>query len=261
MMLVFDFHTVSLVFFAALLGGVIGLDRTAAGQIMVSQPLVAGPVTGWLLGDFVTGAVIGSVLELIWVLDLPIGTFVPADATVGTVAAVAIAVLGGQGKASLDLIGFSIVLTTAMVPVTMMADEFVRKRNARLAEAAVAASGEDAACRLSRAHLTGLVVFFLKSFLLCLLIIPAGLAAVVVFAQLPDRVHRGMELFVKSLPLLGAALILHKLSLSVVDRFFFAGFAAALALTFLIPGHPAVVVTVVALAGLAGLRWWSERNL
>ncbi len=260
-MLVFDLHTVSLVFAVALLGGLVGLDRTAAGQIMVSQPLVAGPLTGWFLGDSVTGAVIGSVMELVWLLDLPVGTFVPADATVGTVAAVAIAVIGGGGKASLDLIGFSILLTTVMVPITMMADEFVRKRNARLAEMAVAASGEDAACRLSKAHLAGLVVFFLKAFLLCLLIIPAGLTAVVLFAPLPDRFHRGMELFVKALPLLGAALILHKLSLSFMDRFFIAGFAATFLLTVLIPAHPALVAGTVAVAAIAGVRWWSERKL
>jgi mannose/fructose/N-acetylgalactosamine-specific phosphotransferase system component IIC len=259
-MSVFDFHTVSLVFAVALLGGLVGLDRTAVGQFMISQPLVAGPVTGWLLGDLAAGAVIGSVLELIWVLDLPIGTFVPADATIAAVSAVAIAVLGGRGKASLDLIGFSILLTTAMVPVTMMADEFVRKRNGRLGEAAVAASGEHVARRLSRAQATGVLVFFLKSFLLCLLLIPAGLAAVVLFAQLPGRIHRGMELFVKTLPLLGAALILHKLSLSAVDRFFLAGFAGALALSFLIPGHPVVVIALIVVAGLAAVKWGSERN-
>src|SRR5512143_2278011 len=256
----FDFHTVSLVFAVALLGGLVGLDRTAVGQIMISQPLVAGPMTGWLLGDFTAGAVIGSVLELIWVLDLPIGTFVPADATVAAVSGVAIAVLGGRGKASLDLMGFSILLTTAMVPLTMMADGFVRKRNGRLAEAAVAAPAEHAESRLSRAQLTGVLAFFLKSFLLCLLVIPAGLAAVVLFAQLPERVHRGMELFVKTLPLLGAALILHKLSLSAVDRFLLAGFAGALALPFLIPGQPVIVIALIVVAGLAGVKWWSERN-
>ena len=259
-MLVFDFHTVSLVVAAALLGGLVGLDRTAVGQVMVSQPLVAGPLTGWLLGDVAPGAIIGSVLELIWLLDLPVGTFVPADATVGTVAAVAIAVIGGRGSAPLDLIGFSVLLTTAMVPITMMADELVRKRNGRLAETAVAAAGEDAACRLSRAHLSGLVVFFLKSFLLCLLLIPAGLAAVVLYAQLPGRVHRGMELFVTVLPVLGAAVILYKLSLTAMDRFCIAGFAAALALTYLIPGHPAVIVVLIVVAGLVGVRGWSDRK-
>ena len=63
---------------------------------MISQPIVAGPLAGWLLGDIAAGMVIGGVLELIWVLDMPVGTFVPADATVGTMAATAIAVLGGR---------------------------------------------------------------------------------------------------------------------------------------------------------------------
>ncbi len=259
-MLVFDLHTVSLVFAVALLGGLVGLDRTAAGQVMVSQPLVAGPLTGWFLGDAATGGIIGAVLELIWLLDIPVGTFVPADATIGTVAAVTITILGSRGPVPLDLIGFSIVLSTAMVPITMMTEEFVRKKNARLAETAVSGPAEEAACRLSRSHLAGLMPFFLKSFLLYLFFIPAGLAAVVIFEQVPQSVHRGMELFVKLLPLLGAALILHKLSLAVFDRFFLAGFAAAAVLAVLLPRNPTVVILFVAVAGFAGAKWWSERR-
>src|SRR5512138_278060 len=97
----FDAHTMMLVFLAALIGGVVGLDRTALGQFMVSQPVVAGPLTGWLLGDAPAGLVIGGALELVWVLDMPIGTFVPADATVAAVAATAIAAL--SSRVPLDL--------------------------------------------------------------------------------------------------------------------------------------------------------------
>ena len=58
------------------------------------------------------GLVIGVVLELIWVLDIPIGAFVPADATISTVSATAIAALGSPGDAPLPVIGFSILLTS-----------------------------------------------------------------------------------------------------------------------------------------------------
>ena len=84
---------------AALAGGVIGLDRTAAGQFMVSQPIVAGPLTGLILGDVMAGLLIGALLELIWVMDVPVGTFVPANQTVAAVAATAIAVIGSGGSA------------------------------------------------------------------------------------------------------------------------------------------------------------------
>lgn len=248
----FDLHTVALIAAIAAGGGILGLDRTAVGQFMPSQPLVAGPLTGWLLGDPEAGIIIGAVLELIWLLDMPVGTFVPADATIGTVSATAIAVLGSSGNAGLDLIGFSIVLSTAMVPITMMADGFIRKRNSRLADAVVSARTENAGCRLARAQLSGLVAFFLKSFVLYLFFIPAGLAAVVVFVHLPDKAHVAMAMFVKALPLLGAALVLRKLSVSNADRSFVAGFAVAALTAAVLHGYALVIILLVVAAGFLG---------
>ncbi len=250
MPLLFDAHSIALVLLAALAGGLIGLDRTALGQIMLSQPLVTGPFVGWLMGDVITGTVIGAVLELIWVLDMPVGTFVPADSTVGTVAATAIAAIGSGGQAGLDVIGFSILLTTAMVPIIMSVDLFVRKRNSALAEVPSSRDCDDPAGKLARSQAAGLLFFFLKSFVLCLVLVPAGLAALIGFRLMPESVHRGMVLFVKVLPLLGAALVLHKLSFAVLDRFFVLGFAAASLLILLLPVHRLVVILLVVAVGV-----------
>ncbi len=251
----FDGHTAAVILGVAALGGLIGLDRTAAGQFMISQPIVAGPLTGWLLGDAAAGLIIGASLELIWVLDLPVGTFVPADATVGAVSATAIAALGGKGGAGPDLIGFSVLLTTAMVPVTMFIDRIVRERNSRLVDAALSRVQDEAGGRgLSRAHLTGLVIFFLKSFVLYLALLPAGLAAVSLFAGMPERVHGAMALYVKLLPLLGVALVLRKLSIRTLDLFFLTGFAAAAVLALVFHAPPLVIILLAAGAGFLGTR-------
>ncbi len=254
----FDLHILLSIVGVAFVGGIIGLDRTAAGQFMVSQPIVAGPITGWMLGDVTTGLVIGAVLELIWVLDIPVGTFVPADATIGAMLATAIAVLGSRGSAPLDQIGFSILLTTGMVPITMMADALVRKWNSRLAEMAVAASGEDAGRKLAQAHLSGLLIFFLKSFILYLVFLPVGLGAAFLFARLPEKFHSAMTLFVKILPLLGAAIVVRKLSVKTLDRFLLVGFLIAAVLTQLSHIPALVVVAMVIGAGFLGARF-SER--
>lgn len=246
---IFDVHVLSQIFCVALVGGILGLDRTAAGQFMVSQPIVAGPLIGWMLGDTTAGLVIGAVLELIWVLDIPVGTFVPADSTVGAVSATAIAVLGGGGHATPDLIGFSVLLTTAAVPITMAVDRIVRKRNSRLADRAASAPGEDAGEKLSRAHLTGLAVFFLTSFVLNLVFVQAGLFAVSLFARMPEKAHNALALFIKLLPLLGAALVVRKLSIRNLDRFFLAGFVVAALLTLVFTLHPMIIILLVITAG------------
>ena len=50
----------------ALLGGVLALDGTSVGQFMLSRPVVAGALTGWMLGDPALGLLIGTLLELCW---------------------------------------------------------------------------------------------------------------------------------------------------------------------------------------------------
>ncbi len=254
--MIFDLHTLTSVLGIAFVGGFIGLDRTAVGQFMISQPIVAGPIAGLLLGDAAAGLMIGVVLELIWVLDMPVGTFVPADATISAMSATAIAVLGSRGgDAHPDLIGFGLLLTTAMVPITMKVDGAVRKYNSRLADGMTSAAGEITNNALSRAHLGGLAGFFLKSFVQYLFFVPAGLIAVALFDRLPLNVHSALVLFVKLLPLLGAALVVRKLSIRVLDRFFLAGFVLAAVLTLFFHAHAWGVVLSVVAAGFAGFRY------
>ncbi len=255
----FDTHMVLAVLSTAVVGGLIGLDRTAAGQFMISQPIVAGPLTGWMLGDLTTGLVIGAALELIWVLDLPVGTFVPANATVGTVSATAIAALGNPAGASLPAAGFSMLLTTAMVPLTMKADGLIRTWNARLADTALTASGSNAGHALDRAQVAGLVLFFLKSFVLYCIFIPLGVATVGLFWHLPDAFHRAMSLFVKLLPMLGVALVVRKLSVRTFDRYFLAGFVIAALFGQLTHAHALVVLLGTAVAGWLGAAY-NERK-
>jgi PTS system mannose-specific IIC component len=256
---VFDLHMIFAIVGIALVGGLIGLDQTAVGQFMISQPIVAGPLTGWLLGDPVSGLIIGAVLELLWVLDMPIGSFVPADATISAVSATAIAALGNTGDAPLPIIGFSILLTTAMTPVTMKANSIIRHWNSRLADAVMTDPVLDVRRTLALAHFSGLPVFFMKSFVLYLVFLPIGIGAVFVFGQLPENIHRAMSLFVKLLPLVGVALVARKLSVKAIDLFLLGGFIIAVTGWFLsVPAISIMLLTVT--AGWLGTRYSERRS-
>lgn len=251
----FDTHTVLAVFGVAVIGGIIGLDRTAAGQFMISQPIVAAPFMGWVLGDTAAGMVIGVALELIWVLDMPIGTFVPADATIGAVSATAVAAIGSPGGAPLPVIGFSILLATALVPVTMKAEGLVRAWNSALADRVLAVAGEKRGRALTRAQSAGLTFFFLKSFALYVLFIPLGVGALVLFGHLPAEIHRALSLFVKLLPVLGVALVVRKLSVEAFDQFYCIGFVTAACFGQAIHAPALVVLLLTAAAGWMGARY------
>lgn len=70
------------------LAGALGLDTTAALQVMVSEPLVAGTLAGIVVGDPALGIVVGAALQLVWVGALPVGAAPFPDAAPATVAGV-----------------------------------------------------------------------------------------------------------------------------------------------------------------------------
>ncbi len=63
---------------------VIALDITGIGPFMVSQPLVCGPIFGWILGDLRCGIIIGGIVQLLWMDVTPVGVGIPFDATATT---------------------------------------------------------------------------------------------------------------------------------------------------------------------------------
>jgi PTS system mannose-specific IIC component len=75
-------------------GTVVGLDLVSVGQVMISRPLVAATVTGLILGDPVSGATIGMVLELFALEVLPVGASRYPDYGPASVAAAAVAAAG-----------------------------------------------------------------------------------------------------------------------------------------------------------------------
>lgn len=56
-----------------LLGGWATLDGVAAGQFMISRPLVAAFLAGALAGDPLTGATVGALLEIYLLVSVPSG--------------------------------------------------------------------------------------------------------------------------------------------------------------------------------------------
>jgi len=253
----FDLHMVLAITGVALVGGLIGLDRTAAGQFMISQPIVAAPLAGWFLGDVTAGLIIGAMLELIWVLDMPVGGFVPADATVGAITATAVAALTCPGGAPRSLLGFCLFLSLAAVPFTMMADTYVRTWNSRLVDAAHA--GADTARSLSRAHLAGFCAFFLKSVVLYFLLLPAGLASAALFMHSPAKVQAAMELFLNLLPLLGVALVVRRLSIRFLDPFLLTGFLTAVLVLMVFHLHAGMVTLLAVVTGWLGVQYREYR--
>ncbi len=140
---------------------VVGLDRTALMQFMVSRPIVAAPLTGLFLGSPGTGLAVGALLELLWLGRLPMGAAIPPDDTQIAVASTLLACMLGTSAStqSQGLILLSLLVAIPLGKIGVIFDQWARRRNLRLSAKVTAAleSGEISA--VERAHLCGLVHF------------------------------------------------------------------------------------------------------
>jgi PTS system mannose-specific IIC component len=126
-------------------GTLVGLDLVSVPQAMISRPLVAGTVAGWLAGDVEAGLRIGVLFELFALDVLPVGAVRYPDYGPATVAAVG---LGTGAPWELGL-GVSAALGLVLAVLGGWSLQVVRRWNARAIQrrAAALAAGESSAIR------------------------------------------------------------------------------------------------------------------
>jgi mannose/fructose/N-acetylgalactosamine-specific phosphotransferase system component IIC len=150
-----------------LLGGLLALDGTSLGQFMVSRPLVAGVLTGWLVGDPVLGLLIGGILEVYFISIFPVGGAEFPEGGPPTMVAVATGSMlaGPAGVALGTLLGFLLSRLGAF------STRILRRLNGRLVPDP--SRKEVTPSRIIWAHMGGVALDFLRGCLLSL----AGLIA------------------------------------------------------------------------------------
>ncbi len=162
---------------AGVLGGLCYLDRTAACQLMLHRPLVAATLMGAIFGNLAAGAQVGAVLELIFLVHLPVGASMPPDDTgaaifAGSAAAVASSSIGLDGGSFTALI----LLSVLFAELGKAADRMVRKLNGRIAHLTRESVDRGDLQAVEHGLLAGLTLFAASGAVLALLFSGAGMA-------------------------------------------------------------------------------------
>lgn len=221
----------------ALVALVCGLDRVAALQIMISRPIVAAPLAGWLLGDIETGLQIGLMIELLWLARLPVGAAIPPDDTQVSIAGTVLSI--GMGKV-LGLGGLEFILLCLLVAIPLgkfgqFFDRMARTRNRRTMERAEAAldAGDLSAAELN--HLRGLAKFALAALGTYAVVVGGGTLLVPLLAPiLLTGIEHSAEWIRLALPLVGISVILGTINVSRSLTLFSASFGMAFLLMWLV---------------------------
>jgi mannose/fructose/N-acetylgalactosamine-specific phosphotransferase system component IIC len=140
-----------------LFGGWVALDSTSLGQIMISRPVVAATIAGWIAGDPATGALIGLILEALILTVLPVGAARYAEAGPPAVAAGG-ALAGSAGESYELLAAVAFALSWAWVGGITVRQQ--RQANVRVIAAEGVTAGSARA--LERQHWLAILSDFLR---------------------------------------------------------------------------------------------------
>lgn len=170
------------------LGAIVGLDLVSFPQMMLARPIVAGTVTGLVLGDVGAGLRMGVLFELFQFDILPVGATRYPEYGPATVVAV--------GAASAFALPFGVGLATVMGLFTAMIGglslQVLRRLNTRAVTAAAPALERGEVGVLYRLHFAGAG----RDLLRAAVVTAIGLALVAVTREfvVPALSHRGERL-------------------------------------------------------------------
>ncbi len=192
----------------AVLGGMLTLDNTAMLQIMVSQPLPACALLGAAGGWPSAGLVMGVSFQVLFARDLPVGSHLPQDGSLVSMAALAAAIgcrslTGHGGGEVLALAGYLALLLSPLVSRSAGLVSVLNARWTPLVQAALSRGSRRRGYLLAQG---GLLFFGLRGLLAVLLFYWAGGAALgLLAASLPAGVLRAARWSFALFPLVGAA--------------------------------------------------------
>ena len=165
-------------------GGFIGLDATSFPQAMISRPLVAATIAGWLMGDAAAGAVLGVILEVLTFVVLPVGASRYPESGTAAAAAGAAFVAAGGSTGDTPLLLMAALFALGWERVTGMSVVLGRQANERLVEQ-IAASPAPARA-VVRTHTLALAIDYLRG-VACVTI--GALAGVLLLGFFGPRFH------------------------------------------------------------------------
>jgi len=220
----------------SVIGGFLCLDRTCL-QIMLSRPVVIAPLTGFLLGDVLTGLSIGAFLELLWIDKPQIGISVPPNDSLLAVMIVSSLLLANSQyeQTRREVITFAFLLFIPLGYITQRMDAALIQSNERLSEKALQAAKAADPRGITRQHIYAIVKTFAAYCIFLFFSIIAGVMIIeAVFPLLPVFVLKAMGLMYLIIPAVLIAVCLNTVKIRSTVPVFCALFLATMIIIELI---------------------------
>jgi mannose/fructose/N-acetylgalactosamine-specific phosphotransferase system component IIC len=176
-----------------LLLGFLSLDATAVGQFMLSRPVAVGALVGLLTGHPEVGLLVGALVELIWIGEVPVGSHLPADLLILAGVATALAAELVKGGAPPEA-AMTFAIGTA-IPLAILSTELegiLRRLHVRWAHFAQRMAGSGHFGTFDGVNSLVILGLFLKGLLTAAAALFVAHLAGRLFRLLPDRAVDGL---------------------------------------------------------------------
>ncbi len=203
------------IFLLSIIAAIIELDAYYIGMFLISQPIIIGGITGYLLGNINAGIIIGSIVQLIWINNPPIGAFVPPSTTtisfISTIFSIVfLQTLSNPNKEAIFM--FSLLIGIPAGYFVGQIDIWHRKLNVKIIHLF---EDKIKQCKASYLVLIQILSIFVKIFsniILFLLIIFLGISlAEKIYLSLPLQLIRALTISFWIMPIVGLAVIFNML--------------------------------------------------
>lgn len=172
-------------------------------QLQIRKPLLAGTITGLILGDLTQGLIIGGTLELMWLGVNSVGAYTPPDITGGAIIGVTVGITSGGGVAA--GVAFAVPAATLILQLIVLLQTYLSVHIHRAEAAAVAGDFDKA----NRWHLySGILLFFARA-IPCFIAVYIGNTVLSDFiAWLPKFIITGLNVASGIIPAVGISMLL-----------------------------------------------------
>jgi len=199
----------------------IAVADEATLQFGFFRPVFIGAATGLVMGDFITGVIIGASMELIFASG-QIGAYIPPDPVLGTIVGTAVGILSGQDAAAALTIGLPVAILGQQLKILsyIINITFVHR-------AEKAADNADLS-KIGLYHFLGLAVQCCVMGLPLFFAVWLGIDYVVqLIGLIPESLMFGLTVASRILPALGMGMLLSMMMNKKTWAFLLVGFVAA----------------------------------
>jgi len=185
------------------------------------RPVFIGAATGLIMGDAITGVIIGATMELIFASG-QIGAYIPPDPVLGTIVGTAVGILSGQDAAAALTIGLPVAILGQQLKILsyLVNITFVHRaeRDADRADLS----------KIGIYHFAGLAVQCLMLGLPVFFAVWLGIEHVArLIMMIPENLVLGLTVASKLMPAVGMAMLMNAMMNKKTWVFLLVGFIAA----------------------------------